>query len=130
MICKNCNKEFKEKNNTQIYCSIQCRKKFNEKATYRRRIKEDPIFNRKMNLRWKYNISWDEYLKLYQQQHGKCAICGKQEEFLITDHDHKNGRIRGLLCQLCNSGIGFLKDDIKILKKAIYYLNRKNNGRN
>lgn len=41
---------------------------------------------------------------------------------LCVDHNHKTGEIRGLLCGLCNSGIGHFKDKIKLLKKAIKYL--------
>lgn len=52
---------------------------------------------------------------------GRCAICGQEEE-LKVDHDHATGRIRGLLCNLCNSALGFLKDDPDIVMQAKLYL--------
>lgn len=38
------------------------------------------------------------------------------------DHCHKTGKVRGLLCKTCNTGIGHLKDDPNILRSAINYL--------
>lgn len=62
--------------------------------------------------------------------HGnKCAICGATEKLHI-DHDHKccptlpgcGKCLRGLLCNRCNWAIGYMKDDINLLAKAIEYL--------
>lgn len=40
----------------------------------------------------------------------------------MVDHDHKTDKVRGLLCDACNRGIGFLREDLKTFKKAIKYL--------
>jgi hypothetical protein len=73
-----------------------------------------------------FGITENEYDLIFAKQEGKCAICGKhQNEFktpLGIDHDHETGKVRGLLCFNCNTGIGKLKDDITILEKAIEYL--------
>lgn len=63
-----------------------------------------------------------------------CQICGrsaddnitlsKRKRSLCLDHDHKTGKLRGVLCDRCNRGIGLLKDDIRILKSAISYLEK------
>jgi hypothetical protein len=63
---------------------------------------------------------------LLQSQGGRCAIChtdqpGGHGRFHI-DHDHVSGRIRGLLCNNCNRGLGSLKHDPDFLRKAITYL--------
>lgn len=60
------------------------------------------------------------------RQNGRCAICnrepfGRWTTFYI-DHDHTTGKVRGLLCQKCNAGIGLLMDSIPILFLAIRYL--------
>jgi hypothetical protein len=39
-----------------------------------------------------------------------------------VDHDHKTGKIRGILCDSCNRGIGIFKDDVNKLNEAIQYL--------
>ncbi len=76
---------------------------------------------------WKYGITQEEYLKLLVDQDFKCGICGTKEpggrhNNWHIDHNHKTGKIRGLLCWLCNSGLGKFKDDISIMKKAVKWL--------
>ncbi len=58
-------------------------------------------------------------------QNGCCAICGNafiDSTSAHVDHDHGTGKTRGLLCMLCNTGIGSLRDSIVVLKAAIRYL--------
>lgn len=60
-------------------------------------------------------------------QNFSCAICGGNDferigRVLSVDHDHKTGKVRGLLCLTCNSGLGIFKDDPVLLKKASSYL--------
>lgn len=67
--------------------------------------------------------------ELRAQQQGRCAICGITEELapkgrLHVDHDHESNAVRGLLCGLCNTGLGQFKDDPKRLVAAINYLQR------
>jgi len=52
-----------------------------------------------------------------QWKHGSA-----REAVMHVDHDHKTGKIRGLLCKRCNVGMGYFKDDPSILKKAVRYL--------
>ena len=52
----------------------------------------------------------------------QCGLCFKVVKRLVVDHDHKTGKIRSLLCTLCNTGIGQFKDDVELLKLAIKYL--------
>lgn len=70
-----------------------------------------------------YNISLEEFNKLYKQQNGKCLICKKSEKTLCVDHNHQTNKIRGLLCNNCNTGLGLFQDNINILTSAINYLN-------
>jgi hypothetical protein len=76
----------------------------------------------------KYGITEEEYRELYIQQNGLCSICGGiptgKYAKLYVDHDHISGEIRGLLCQGCNSGIGYLKDSEEIVLKAYSYLSK------
>lgn len=70
-----------------------------------------------------YGITKEQYLDLKKEQKGRCAICGKAFTAPpLVDHNHVTGKIRKLLCCPCNSVIGFAKDSIVILKKAIQYL--------
>ena len=81
----------------------------------------------------KFGLSKDEVSQLLRKE--KCEICGTNEpnsRGWCIDHDHSccDGKkacgkcVRGLLCQKCNTIIGFANDDLQILKAAISYLER------
>lgn len=79
------------------------------------------------NRKSKYGIPHGTYAELLAQQGGGCAICGTPEQAgksLHVDHDHKTSRVRGLLCDLCNRGIGYFADDPTRLRAAAEYLGR------
>ena len=87
------------------------------------------------NLRQWYGISLSQYEWLLAKGNGVCWICLRPEtlkrqkkapypESLYVDHDHKTGMIRGLLCNNCNSGLGYFDDNPEILKAAIAYLEK------
>lgn len=77
-------------------------------------------------LRLRYKMTEDDYLALFIQHEGKCAICKTHQDDLskrlCIDHDHETGKIRGLLCHNCNTGIGNLRDSIALLTEATKYL--------
>ena len=91
---------------------------------------------REKDLKNKYNITTKEYKKLKKDQKNSCAICGKKEtrktnngktQRLSIDHDHETGKVRGLLCKNCNSVLGYIKEDILLLKNMIKYLIKHKN---
>jgi hypothetical protein len=76
-------------------------------------------------LKSRYGITMEEYYQMLETQNNKCAVCdNKATKTLDVDHDHETGRVRGLLCNNCNRGIGHLKDNPDILRRAISYLER------
>lgn len=69
----------------------------------------------------------DARISFLESQGGLCAICGRSESLeqaLALDHCHKTGRLRGLLCMQCNTGLGMFRDNPETLQAAIDYLNR------
>jgi Autographiviridae endonuclease VII len=75
----------------------------------------------------KYGLTRESYEVMLAVQGGGCAICGtnkwgKNRTRACIDHDHETGRIRGLLCQPCNSLLGMAEDNVRILASAIVYL--------
>ena len=72
------------------------------------------------------DISFLEREALLRSQDGRCAICRIPEEEskrpLVIDHCHKSGKIRALLCNSCNVGLGMFKDDPEFLRAAAEYL--------
>lgn len=84
---------------------------------------------RKYMLKKKYGLSLEAFEKLLEKQNGKCAICNMTTaescyENLCIDHDHKTGKVRGLLCPSCNVGIGNLKHSVALFNKAISYIKK------
>lgn len=79
----------------------------------------------KRHLRNTYNISYSDFENMLHAQGGVCAICKTNPEpnrRLSVDHNHLTGKVRALLCGLCNYGLGAFKDDTLRLSKAIEYL--------
>ena len=77
-------------------------------------------------LKYKYGITIDEYDKMFESQNGCCAICNRpsteMKRALATDHDHITGKVRGLLCDTCNRGLGYFKDSLDLVNKVSEYL--------
>ena len=75
-----------------------------------------------------YGITLEQYDERLEQQNYSCLICGSHKDLfskdLAVDHCHSTGKIRGLLCKNCNTGIGNFKDDVEIMKRAIEYIER------
>jgi hypothetical protein len=74
-----------------------------------------------------YGISPEVYNAFLERQGGRCAIClqppeGEGQRGFHLDHDHGSSQIRGLLCFMCNRGLGDFADDPARLRSAIRYL--------
>jgi hypothetical protein len=71
-----------------------------------------------------YRITEEEYAVILAYQKGVCAGCGRAPGNirLAVDHCHKTGRIRGLLCWLCNRAIGILRDNASAAANLGKYL--------
>ena len=71
-----------------------------------------------------YGISVEDYERMLALQNGACAICKKKPKrrLLCLDHCHRTGKLRGLLCGKCNSGLGFYDDDPIRTQAAADYL--------
>lgn len=80
-------------------------------------------------MRNKYSLSLSDIGKLLASQGGGCAICsadapGGRGTWRV-DHEHTTGRVRGLLCNGCNIGLGHMKDDPARLRKAADYIEKR-----
>jgi len=72
----------------------------------------------------KYGMDREEFEGMLAAVNGRCVICDEvmRENGVCVDHDHRTGFVRGLLCQHCNSGLGFFRDDPERLEWAAAYL--------
>ncbi len=99
-----------------------------KKSDYDKEYREKyPDKRRHAKLFYYYGISIQEYRRLLESQGGGCAICGtppKNGKWLCVDHDHETKKIRGLLCNRCNCGIGYFDNSTKLIHLARKYLKR------
>jgi hypothetical protein len=98
-----------------------------QRAEYaKKHYSENPYRDKDTQLFRLYGITLNQFNYLVKLQDDKCAICGTANpgtrKNWNVDHDHNTGKVRGLLCWSCNSGIGKLKDDPTLLVKAATYL--------
>jgi len=86
--------------------------------------KNNPEKVKNIELCKRFGITLEDYNNMLESQNHKCKICGGTDEHqaLSVDHCHTTGRIRGLLCNDCNRGIGMFKDNPSTLQSAIKYL--------
>ena len=108
-----------------------------DKAAYQREYRaRNREWFQNMERQRKFGLTPEEYEKMLEAQGNKCAICGGEEtatrlektKSLAVDHDHKTGKIRGLLCCECNQGLGKFKDSRDMLLSAAKYLDGHSNG--
>lgn len=130
--CKKCNipKQLTEfryntKGKYSWYENI-CKKCNITKVSERRKL--FPRIHKNSNLLRKFNITIDDFDNMLKQQNKKCYLCNvthDSEKFgLRVDHSHKTGKVRKLLCDNCNKGLGHFKDSQTILQSAIDYLDK------
>lgn len=76
--------------------------------------------------KWKYDITQEEWDRLFEHQGRRCAICGATDpgskSGWHTDHSHETEKVRGILCAMHNTGIGHFRDNVEHLQAAIAYL--------
>jgi len=70
----------------------------------------------------KYKFSKEEFNRLVEEQAGACAISKEDVLNWHVDHDHQTGKVRGLLCGWCNTGLGQFRDNPTYFAAAIQYL--------
>lgn len=139
--CLRCEKTFETNSKIKKYCGriadesscSRLNNKFSSKRHLDRFTPQQKKDYRKGNmLFYRFRIRLAEYNVILNKQNGLCAICNQKEtskdkfgtRMLAVDHNHKTGKVRGLLCYRCNTGIGRFNDDIKLLKNSINYLKK------
>lgn len=84
--------------------------------------------DRNKRLKQEYGIDLKQFRVMLAEQDQKCLICKEHlptESKANVDHCHKTGVVRGILCHLCNLGLGTFRDRPDLLLEAINYLNTR-----
>lgn len=84
---------------------------------------------RKWHLKTNHGLTLEDFEAMLLNQNGCCALCGTDVPGPLSwnvDHNHNTGKVRGLLCQPCNVGLGNFKEDPELLYRAVNYLREPN----
>ncbi len=67
-------------------------------------------------------VSDDDYRIMLAAQNGHCALCPNEPKSrrLHVDHEHRTGRVRGLLCHSCNRRLWNGVTESWLLRAAVY----------
>lgn len=87
----------------------------------------NPDYHRKHWLQRAYGLTPEQYETMWGLQGGICPICIKplaRDKTTHVDHDHETGKVRELLHQTCNHGIGLFKDDPILMENAAAYVRK------
>lgn len=111
-----------------LWCKECCKDYDKKRQSFPERIKS----KKDSELKRLYGIELQEVEKMLCAQEGRCKICSSEillhtksedkNKALCVDHCHTSGSVRGLLCNSCNRGLGFFKEDTSIVLRAYQYL--------
>lgn len=134
---KNIKARYREKHKEEIrdnqirYCETHKTERYERKKRWKR---DNPKKEKNMRLKYIYGITYENYIKILQDQKNKCGVCNTEfkDSYKFpdlrspcVDHNHLIKGIRGILCRGCNSGIGFFNDDVSLLEAALQWLKKK-----
>ena len=126
MWCRDCGcdkepEEFPRNRRTRTGRGTYCKPCHN--ARNRATIKRLYGNTRHYHLKQRFGIGTAEVDAMIEAQSGLCACC-KVAPAIHVDHDHRTGKVRAILCEPCNGGLGLFKDNPEIIRRAIAYLGR------
>lgn len=120
--CRECSaayqKQYQEKNKERLK---------EKKKHYHSQTKE---YRRWYTIKKRYGLTKEEYENMLLLQNNKCAICEntksghRNTDEMVVDHCHKTNKVRGLLCNRCNTLLGLIEDNPTFMQNISKYLNK------
>lgn len=101
------------------------KEKYHNDEEYRKKTNQS---NRNNTLLKRYGIDVSQFEAMIEEQGNSCLVCKIQFDKSSSsqkpniDHCHRTGKVRGILCTLCNAGLGSFRDSQMFLYSAITYL--------
>ena len=121
--------QFYDKWSDKKYFSARC-KPCHQK--YKADNPNRPKNNKSEKLKLRYGLSYEEWERIREKENYSCMICGITEDEmskkLDVDHSHDTGKVRGVLCNPCNTMLGRARDNVQILEAAVEYLKVNGGG--
>lgn len=140
-VCKNCRQLVVLRKNKSTCWDCKALRKELSSIVFRLRhpgyhkewaARQGKDYTRDLNLRNSYGISRQDYDAMAASQGNCCKVCDSEPSWkanggwLVVDHCHSSGKVRGLLCPSCNRGIGQFFDSPTFLRAAADYLEESN----
>ena len=135
--CKKCRNAYRRAAHADNPQKLRDYKRMEDKtkvnARARRYRKENPDKFKGYHLKKEFGLTLEDFKRILSKQGGVCALCLQPEKSmhksgtlkeLSVDHDHTTGVVRGLLCWVCNTGIGKMQDDPALLRAAADYVEK------
>ncbi len=123
---RNANRDKYRANARAWYAKNKERVSARKKARYQKHITEARVYHRSKRLEYKYGITLADKEARLHSQNDACAICqkalGHDLRDIHLDHCHDTGKVRGVLCNSCNAGLGRFKNSAAFLRAAANYL--------
>lgn len=135
----------RNRNSTQYYDGVECKvcnttkRQLHDNRCHECLKRRQDIYNmkgREKNFMQVHGVSYAQRDQMYADQNGLCLICKEAGNIdllakgastkgrLFIDHCHDTGKVRGLICNACNIGLGVFKDNPEILEQATVYLRK------
>ena len=111
-------------------CGCLQLRKGKDSPAYKHGRSQTKEYDLESHMKRSYGMGFKEYEEMLFAQDSKCAICkaeppkNQHKTRLNIDHCHTTGKVRGLLCDCCNRALGLMRDNTKLLEKAIQYLTK------
>ena len=118
--CRKCTREYQQSEKYK-----KTKRRYGKKYYASESNKENITSNA---MKRRYGISIEDYEEMLKKQKGACAICGKKEcipcygkvRRLSIDHEHRTGKVRGLLCSNCNLLLRAVEDTEFLIRAQMY----------
>lgn len=133
MNIKKCSKCKVEKQVTEFFKN-KCKKDsydgYCKDCTKLVRKKTDSKLNKERAIKSRYGLTKIQLDLKFEKQNSSCGICKNKLDLnkrsTYIDHNHKTGETRDILCSKCNTVLGFVNEDIELLKEFIEYIKKYN----
>ena len=113
--CKECYKEIQRKKYHDLTIDQQRNRRKNNSCN-------NPEYRKKYKLKSNYGLTVEDFSAMLLEQNNKCKICECEMDSPQVDHNHTTNKVRALLCRNCNTSLGLLKEDTKVLHNMISYI--------
>jgi hypothetical protein len=127
--CDECVSSLSKEERTSIYKKYHYKSNPEKYTAWKAGNPVSPEKAKLYNIKYNYGVTAEEYEALKTRTAGICPICLRdpvatfdRNKWLVTDHDHTTGKLRGLICHSCNIALGSFQDDQERLARAIEYL--------